>query len=71
MLSVSSLSKPYILLFSVVVVISFEEYRKMIEPKVDFIHFLRNSPLTETNLGTYPEISPSQVRKRKTASHCY
>ena len=33
-----------------VVILSFEEYQKIIKPKIDFVSFLRSSPLAETEL---------------------
>ncbi len=33
-----------------VVVLSFEDYKKMIKPKTNLVTFLRNSPLTEIDL---------------------
>jgi len=33
-----------------VVVLSFEEYKKIIKPKTDLVTFLRNSPLSEIDL---------------------
>jgi len=33
-----------------VVVLSFEEYKKMIKPETDLVTFLRNSPLAEVDL---------------------
>lgn len=33
-----------------VVIISFEEYKKIIEPKADLVTFLRNSPLMDADL---------------------
>ena len=35
-----------------VVVLSFEDYKKMIKPQTDIVTFLRNSPLTEIDLTT-------------------
>jgi prevent-host-death family protein len=35
-----------------VVVLSFEDYKKMIKPQTDIVTFLRNSPLTEVDLTT-------------------
>ena len=33
-----------------VVILSFEDYKKITKPKVDLLTFLRNSPLTEVDL---------------------
>lgn len=33
-----------------VVVLSFEDYKKMIKPKTTLVSFFQNSPLTETDL---------------------
>ena len=33
-----------------VVILSYEEYRRMTKPKTDLVSFLRNSPLSEINL---------------------
>ena len=33
-----------------VVILSYEEYKKITKPKVDLVSFLRNSPLAEINL---------------------
>ena len=33
-----------------VVILSYEEYKKITRPKVDLVSFLRNSPLAEINL---------------------
>jgi len=33
-----------------VVILSYEEYRRMTKPKADLVSFLRNSPLSEINL---------------------
>ena len=35
-----------------VVVLSFEEYKKIIKPKNDLVTFLRNSPLVDIDLDT-------------------
>lgn len=35
-----------------VVVLSFEDYKKMIKPQTDIVTFLRDSPLTEIDLTT-------------------
>ena len=35
-----------------VVVLSFEDYKKMVKPQTDIVTFLRNSPLTEVDLTT-------------------
>ena len=35
-----------------VVVLSFEEYKKIIKPKNDLVTFLRNSPLADIDLDT-------------------
>lgn len=35
---------------NVVVVLSFEEYKKIIKPKTDLVSFLKSSPLAEVDL---------------------
>lgn len=38
-----------------VVVLSFEDYKKITKPQTDLVTFLRNSPLAEINLTTLRE----------------